>query len=148
MRPIGSVAVAYTTLTASLAAPGWAVDPVTHVPVGSAFPGYVRVLTGPVNIAGALCLVFGAIYSAYIYMPKRKVLRAMRSGMKPVWRLRTALGHEIVATAEHPVMTMAGWLELGKLKVGDHVATARSIPVRGRRRWPRRRLFQVACRSA
>ncbi|MDQ6879558.1 MAG: hypothetical protein M3082_18040 [Candidatus Dormibacteraeota bacterium] len=73
---IGSVAVAYTVLTASLAAPGWAVDPVTHVPVGSAFPGYARVLTGPFNIAGALCLVFGAIYSAYIYMPKRKVLRS------------------------------------------------------------------------
>ena len=73
---VGSLAVAYLTLTAALPAPGWAVDPNTHVPVGSAFPGYVRVLTGPFNIAGALCLVFGAIYSAYIYMPKRKVLRA------------------------------------------------------------------------
>ncbi len=55
---------------------------------------------------------------------KRKVLRVMRSGIKPVLRLRTALGHEIVATAEHPFMTKAGWIELGKLKVGDHVATA------------------------
>jgi hypothetical protein len=73
---IGSVAVAYMTITAVLAPPGWAVDPSTHVPVGSAFPGYVRVLTGPFNIAGALCLVFGAIYSAYVYMPKRKLLRA------------------------------------------------------------------------
>jgi hypothetical protein len=73
---IGSVAVAYMTFAAGLAAPGWAVDPNTHVPVGSAFPGYLRVLTGPFNIAGALCLVFGAIYSAYVYMPKRKVLRA------------------------------------------------------------------------
>jgi hypothetical protein len=73
---VGSAAVAYMTLTAGLAAPGWALDPGTHVPVGTAFPGYVRVLTGPFNIAGALCLVFGAIYSAYIYMPKRKVLRA------------------------------------------------------------------------
>jgi hypothetical protein len=36
----------------------------------------VRVLTGPFNIAGALCLVFGAIYSAYIYMPKKRVLPA------------------------------------------------------------------------
>jgi len=73
---IGSLAVAYMTFSASLPAPGWALDPNTHVPVGSAFPGYLRVLTGPFNIAGALCLVFGAIYSAYIYMPKRKVLRA------------------------------------------------------------------------
>ncbi|HWY94662.1 MAG TPA: OB-fold nucleic acid binding domain-containing protein, partial [Steroidobacteraceae bacterium] len=62
---------------------------------------------------------------------KRKVLRVMRSGVKPVLRLRTALGHEIVATAEHPFMTMAGWLQLGKLKVGDTLATARSEPVPG-----------------
>jgi hypothetical protein len=73
---VGSVAAAYLVFTASLAAPGYALDPTTHVPVGSAFPGYVRVLTGPFNIAGALCLVFGAIYSAYVYMPKRKVLQA------------------------------------------------------------------------
>jgi DNA-directed DNA polymerase III PolC len=62
---------------------------------------------------------------------KRKVLRVMRSGMKPVLRLRTALGHEIVATAEHPFMTMSGWLQLGNLKVGDMLATARSVPVPG-----------------
>ena len=73
---IGSVAGAYLILTAGLAVPGWAVDPNTHVPVGSAFPGYVRVLTPAFNVAGALCLVFGAIFSAYVYMPKHKVLRA------------------------------------------------------------------------
>ena len=58
---------------------------------------------------------------------KRKVLRVMRSGIRPVLRLRTALGHEIVATAEHPFMTMTGWIQLGNLKVGDHVAMARSL---------------------
>ena len=73
---IGSIGVAYLVMTAALAAPGYALDPSTHVPIGTAFPGYVRVLTGPFNIAGALCLIFGAIFSAYVYMPKRKVLRA------------------------------------------------------------------------
>ena len=73
---IGSLAVAYSVLSAPLPQPGWAVDAATGVPVGTAFPGYLRVLTGPFNIAGALCLVFGAIYSAYVYMPKRKLLRA------------------------------------------------------------------------
>jgi hypothetical protein len=73
---VGSLAVAYLVLTAPLAAPGWALDPNTHVPVGSAFPGYVRVLTGPFNIAGALSLIFGAIYSAYVYMPKKRALPA------------------------------------------------------------------------
>jgi hypothetical protein len=73
---IGSILGAYVVLTASLPAPGWAVDPNTHVPVGSAFPGYVRVITPPDNIAGALILVFGALYSAYVYMPKKRVLPA------------------------------------------------------------------------
>jgi hypothetical protein len=73
---IGSVAVAYLVLTAPIAGPGYALDPHTHVPVGSAMPSYVRVLTGPFNIMGALCLMFGAIFSAYVYMPKRKVMRA------------------------------------------------------------------------
>jgi hypothetical protein len=72
----GSLAAAYLVLTAPLAAPGWALAPDTHVPVASAFPGYVRVLTGPFNIFGALCLVFGAAFSAYVYMPKRKLLAA------------------------------------------------------------------------
>jgi hypothetical protein len=62
-------------LTAPLAAPGWTVDPNTLVPVGSAFPGFVRVITPP-DIASALILVFGALYSAYVYMPKRRVLPA------------------------------------------------------------------------
>jgi hypothetical protein len=70
-----SVVVAGLTLTAALAPPGYALDPVTHVPVGTAVPGYLRILTGPFNIAGALCLVFGAVFSVYVYMPKRKVLR-------------------------------------------------------------------------
>jgi DNA polymerase III alpha subunit len=65
---------------------------------------------------------------AEVRLRKRKVLRVIRSGVKPVWRLRTALGYEITATAEHPFMTMAGWRQLGKLKVGDHVATARAVP--------------------
>jgi DNA-directed DNA polymerase III PolC len=55
---------------------------------------------------------------------KRKVLRVIQSGMKSVWRLRSALGYEIMATTEHPFMTMGGWRPLGNLKVGDHVATA------------------------
>ena len=71
---VGSLGAAYLVLSAPLAAPGWAVASDTHVPVASAFPAYARVLTGPFNIAGALCLVFGAAFSAYVYMPKRKVL--------------------------------------------------------------------------
>jgi len=71
----GTVVVAALAATATLAPPGYALDPVTHVPVGQAVPGYLRIVTGPFNIAGALCLVFGALFSVYVYMPKRKVVR-------------------------------------------------------------------------
>ena len=70
-----SLLVAWLTLTAALTPPGYALDPITHVPVGTAVPGYLRILTGPFNIAGALCLIGGAVFSVYVYMPKRKVLR-------------------------------------------------------------------------
>jgi DNA-directed DNA polymerase III PolC len=79
-----------------------------------------------------------------LHLRKRRVLRVIRSGVKPVWRLRTALGHEISATAEHPFMTMGGWIQLGQLKIGDHVATVRSVPVRGRRKWPRHKILVLA----
>jgi hypothetical protein len=72
---IASLAMTYIVLTAPLPAPGYALDPLTHVPVGTAVPGYIRITSGPFNIAGAFCLVFGALFSAYVYMPKRKVMR-------------------------------------------------------------------------
>jgi DNA-directed DNA polymerase III PolC len=62
---------------------------------------------------------------AELRLRARKVLRVISSGVKPVLRLRTALGHEICATAEHPFMALSGWRQLGQLQVGDHVATAR-----------------------
>lgn len=72
---IGSVAAIVLTLGAPVAAPGYAVNATTGAPVGDAFPAYLRMLVLPFNITGGLALVFGAIYSAYIYMPKRRLLR-------------------------------------------------------------------------
>jgi hypothetical protein len=107
-----SLAVAVLVATAPLLPPGFATDPRTHVPVGSAFPGYIRVLTGPLNVAGALCLVFGALFSAYVYMPKRRVLRARR--LPPV----VAQGHAALAVAVNLLASLpraAAWLVSGRL---------------------------------
>jgi hypothetical protein len=70
----GTVVVAALVATAHLS--GGYVDPATHVPVAAAFPGYLRVSSVPFNAGGGLALVFGALYSAYIYMPKKRVLAA------------------------------------------------------------------------
>ena len=75
---------------------------------------------------------------------KRGVVGIKSSGEKQVWRLRTALGHEIVATAEHPFMTLGGWRKLGELRSGDSIAAARSLPVSGQRRWPRHQILVLA----
>jgi len=69
-----SLAVTWATLTSPVAPPGYALDP-NGIPVGSAFPSDLRILTPPFNIVGAFALVFGAVYSAYIFMPKNRVLR-------------------------------------------------------------------------
>ncbi len=60
--------------TATLAAPGYLLDPRDHIPLADLLPGYIRLLTPFLNITGAFALGLGAIYSAYIFMPKRRVL--------------------------------------------------------------------------
>ena len=69
-----SIGVAWLTLTVPVAPPGFAVDEI-GIPVGSAMPSDLRILTPPFNIVGAFALTFGAVYSAYIFMPKRRVMR-------------------------------------------------------------------------
>jgi hypothetical protein len=61
-------------VTTTLPAPGWAVDPATNIPVATLFPGRLRLLTPFLNITGAFALVLGAVFSAYVFMPKRRVL--------------------------------------------------------------------------
>ena len=61
-------------LTTTLAAPGWKVDPATNAPLADLFPGTLRLLTPFLNITGGLALAFGALFSAYVFMPKRRIL--------------------------------------------------------------------------
>jgi multisubunit Na+/H+ antiporter MnhC subunit len=76
-----SVVVTFMVLSVPVDAPGYHLD-ATGVPTGEAFPSDLRVLTPPFNIAGAFALVFGAVYSAYIFMPKARVMRV--TGGPPV----------------------------------------------------------------
>jgi len=71
---MGTMVVAALVITARLS--GSYLDATTHVPVAAAFPGYLRVSSVPFNAGGGLALVFGALYSAYIYMPKTRALAA------------------------------------------------------------------------
>ncbi|MEA2653978.1 MAG: hypothetical protein QOI37_1205 [Chloroflexota bacterium] len=60
--------------TTTLAAPGYAIDPATGAPVATLFPPQLRLLTPFLNITGAFALILGAVFSTYVFMPKRRVL--------------------------------------------------------------------------
>ena len=71
---VASVVVTVLAYTVPVAAPGYSIDAI-GIPVGTAMPSDLRILTPPFNIVGAFALTFGAVYSAYIFMPKARVLR-------------------------------------------------------------------------
>jgi DNA-directed DNA polymerase III PolC len=77
-------------------------------------------------------------------LQQRRVVRATSSGSRMVYRIRTALGRQLMATAEHPLLTPSGWRVLATLRIGDHLAAPRSLPAFGRKRWPRHRLIVLA----
>jgi hypothetical protein len=61
-------------VSTTLPPPGYAVDPATGVPTAAILPPELRLLTPFMNITGASALILGALFSAYVFMPKRRVL--------------------------------------------------------------------------
>jgi hypothetical protein len=70
----GSVVAVPIVLGAAIPAPGYALD-ANGIPVGTAMPGSVRLLTPLFNVTGGFALALGALYSTYMYMPKQRVMR-------------------------------------------------------------------------
>lgn len=58
----------------ALPAPGYAVAEGTGAPVAALFPPALRLLTPFMNITGAFSLILGALFSAYVFMPKKRIL--------------------------------------------------------------------------
>ena len=59
---------------AKLPQPGWATDPATGAPIALLLPPALRLLTPILNVSGGLALLTGALFSVYVFMPKRRVL--------------------------------------------------------------------------
>lgn len=55
-------------------------------------------------------------------MIKRPIIDVVANGVKPVYRVKTQLGREIVVTDNHPFLTIEGWRELKDLFEGERVA--------------------------
>src|SRR5438309_8488132 len=48
------------------------------------------------------------------------MVAAWRTGVKPVWKVATKSGFELTATADHKVLTTAGWVSIDELVPGAH----------------------------
>ncbi len=70
----GSLVAVPIVLSAPIAAPGYTLD-ATGIPVGTLMPGSVRLLTPLFNVTGGFALALGALYSTYVFMPKRRLIR-------------------------------------------------------------------------
>ena len=104
----GSVVAAILMATVRLPAPGWIVDPQTHIPTGALFPGYLRLLTPLFNVTGAYSLAIGALFSAYIFMPKVRLIRyRIRRDAGPV-ALVASLPLAVVAIVVNFVASLPG----------------------------------------
>jgi replicative DNA helicase len=57
------------------------------------------------------------------------VASTLRSGVKPVFRVRTRLGRRVEATANHPLLTLGGWRRVDELSEGDRIAVPRTLPL-------------------
>jgi DNA polymerase-3 subunit alpha len=77
-------------------------------------------------------------------MQIRPVKDVVWNGVRPVFRLKTRLGKEIVATDNHPFRTLDGWTNLGDLRPGDRIAAPRQMRVATDKRWPEHELITLA----
>jgi hypothetical protein len=120
---VGGTAVSAVLMaTATIPAPGYAVDPQTHIPVGTLFPGYIRLLTPFFNITGAFALGLGALYSAYVFMPKRRLIRysLSRGQGSPAYVRNLAIA--VVAIPVNFVASLPGALrDLGRGRLNSRV---------------------------
>ncbi len=72
---VGATLLSVVLMAATtLPAPGYAVDPATGMPIATLLPAQLRLLTPFLNITGAFALILGAVFSVYVFMPKRRIL--------------------------------------------------------------------------
>jgi hypothetical protein len=105
---IGTIVSAALVATVPLVAPGYVVDPATHIPTGALYPGYIRLLTPLFNVAGAWALVVGAIYSTYVFMPKRRIIRYSLDRNEPGSAYPIRLARALVAVVVNFLASIPG----------------------------------------
>ncbi|MFH1561488.1 MAG: DnaB-like helicase C-terminal domain-containing protein, partial [Patescibacteria group bacterium] len=73
-----------------------------------------------------------------------KVKKVFPSGKKQTYRLVLKSGREIKASANHPFLSLQGWLRLDQLKIGGRIAVPREMKVQGKKKVSDDRLIVLA----
>jgi replicative DNA helicase len=81
----------------------------------------IRELVGQSNIS------VWALNESTMKLERSIVSHAFSTGVKPVFKMDTALGRSIRATANHQFLTIRGWKRLDQLQVGDRIALPRQL---------------------
>jgi replicative DNA helicase len=63
----------------------------------------------------------------HLHIVPGRMARVFPSGTKPVLDLRLASGRTVTASANHPFLTIDGWVHLAELRVGMHIASSRLV---------------------
>ncbi len=93
---------------ATIAPPGYSVSASTGQPTGEAMPGTIRLLTPLPNITGGGALLLGALFSAYVFMPKKRVLPYSLDPDQPGEQLLFNLCIAVVAIPVNFVASLPG----------------------------------------
>ncbi|MHB8154911.1 MAG: DNA polymerase III subunit alpha, partial [Candidatus Omnitrophota bacterium] len=75
---------------------------------------------------------------------KTKIKDVVYNGIKPVYKLKTALGREITATSNHPILTFRGWENLGDLTTGARIGLCRILPIETKSRLEEYKIIVLA----
>jgi replicative DNA helicase len=71
--------------------------------------------------------------------------KAFPTAVKDVFELRLASGRMIMASANHPFLTVGGWLRLDELTIGSRIAVPRMIPdPKETQEWPEHEVVLLA----
>ncbi|HEY4753423.1 MAG TPA: hypothetical protein VIH37_09070, partial [Candidatus Limnocylindrales bacterium] len=70
---LSAVGIAISIGMPPLPAPGYVLNGAGQ-PIGDAMPPYLHLLAPVMNIPGGTALLLGAVFSAYVFMPKRRIL--------------------------------------------------------------------------
>ncbi|CAM3441459.1 replicative DNA helicase [Stackebrandtia soli] len=78
-------------------------------------------------------------------MVPRTLTHAFPSGRKETYRVTLTSGKQVEATANHPFLTVDGWMPLSELIAGSRVATPRRVPApEATLSWPEPKIVMLA----